>query len=937
MRRWLYFHLATLLVLPPFLIGSVHVVTLCALAIWASLFAILVGIRFAQRKSELQRIFTDGWFWLFVGATCYTIFQYMPLPQSLLSWLSPGADLVYQKTLGAFGLYGQGQWASISLAPGDTAAKIIRNVGFLVLFFGVLQWSRKRRHLEFILKVSVLAATALALLTILQTVLRVYRPLLGLYTPKGLPDGLLMGSPFINSNHLGGYLLLHALLCMCLLHENTHRMWGRIWFVCLSILSTMVLLTLSRGAVFAFVFGSVGFLWLVYKKQAEPHGPAFRNDPKSEKKEELEASRSSRRSESKNPFFENAAFRYLVFAFVIAGGLAAGFGSELIAKEFKQTNLSMKEEKLSFIYQSSAPLLSVYGRAGVGQGAMAMAWHRFSTIDSIRQGQMTITHAESILLQPLIDWGWLVGLLFLCGAVFLMGFMWLHATTFLQRGVLLALIALLAHNLVDFNIEFAGVGFPFLILLASVRRIQMRHEKGVHKKTIIWNIAVGVVSVVVVSLFASSALRHEYRNLSNLWKNEVLSQRKKKGTYRKKFTALLRHHPSDYLLQMYAARQATFAHPWRPKEALKHLEIAQFLNPSAGDILIFRGYILSRLKVYPQASIAFGRAVDLDISMMKPATKTIMKFGFLAEAIKQNQSKILTRYLLYKYQSLHPSGRELEELATFVTKRYPKLPAGYHILALFYLNKYTYEQAHTLKMRRLLKRQAKQSLRPITLTMTQRRWLEKINQKAPTKDELASAEALTSYFQSHLSVHHKRAAEWEVKLRRILQRIKTELPQLESLVLLLKGYIARQKQKLPQAKRAFSKILLEHDTYHWKAFFALFQIILAQKDNDGMVRWLGFARRHFRTAAQRAYVYYLEGLWWEKNHEYRRAMSLFGDALRLQTKDRFMLALGRTCEEVGMHQCALRNYRQLMGKPRYRYLQEKVKFLLARPKRTPSP
>ena len=84
---------------------------------------------------------------------------------------------------------------------------------------------------------------------------------------------------------------------------------------------------------------------------------------------------------------------------------------------------------------------------------------------------MTFTHLENEWLQPLVDLGAPAGLL-LVGTL---GLVWLAAArrrdlSSVEVGLLAGTAAVAAQNLVDFSLEFAGVGVPFMVALGLLTR-----------------------------------------------------------------------------------------------------------------------------------------------------------------------------------------------------------------------------------------------------------------------------------------------------------------------------------------------------------------------------------------------------------------------------------------------------------------------------------
>ena len=196
MRLWLRFHLAVLLIAPAFLIGGVHPITQIMAAGAAFAFLLLCVFRRLLRSEEQTLWGWSGWSWIFLAAIGFTLLQLLPLPPWLIGLLSPDADETYRKVLGPLGLYPTGSWQTLSLSPGDTSVKWLRDLGALALFLGVGLWTRSREHLRMVMRFSVIGAAGVFSLTLFQTFLGVTGPLMGLYQTSGPRDGVVKRCAF---------------------------------------------------------------------------------------------------------------------------------------------------------------------------------------------------------------------------------------------------------------------------------------------------------------------------------------------------------------------------------------------------------------------------------------------------------------------------------------------------------------------------------------------------------------------------------------------------------------------------------------------------------------------------------------------------------------------------------------------------------------------
>lgn len=940
MRNILYINITLLVVLPPLLIGSVHTLTQAGLGIIACLLALLLAFYKHRVNLNHQNLRIDGWMLLFCAAICFTWLQYIPLPLSLLSFLSPQTEQVLRYTLGAAGVYQDGIWQPISLAPPQTAAKLIRDLGAAAFYFAIFQWAHTRSHLRWIMSASVLAATAIAILIFIQTILGITQPLMGLYQSPNPLFGPLFGSPFINLNHLGAYALFNALLTLPLLTQEDERKKRVIWTVCLILLSFLTFASFSRGAIIAYIAGITGFFFVLGRKYSsglqkdpakstlddgEPHTeisatkPSLTTDPAEkltvaenqpitdQQSEQIRASHSvlstheyteSRHSKRKlNKWlrlWSQTSIRYLLLALFIGLGVAIHWGSTILLREFSRTRISVNEEKIAVILDVSLPLITNYPFVGVGRGAMAMAWHRFSASGERSKGQLTYTHVESQLFQPIVDWGIGFGILFIFISIFLIWLIFRRVKGLLESSVLIALLALLIQNLVDFNLEFYGTAFPFLAILAALNRLQSQRKKTfVFKFPTSLMVSLLLCSIVVIIWLTPYAIKHDYRRMPQLWSE--LSQNTKVD-FNRKLKELVRSHPSDYILAVYLTSLYTYQKPWQPLQALKWLETAQFLNPLASDLLMINSYILARLKYYPQAISTLTQAVELRPYLLQYAYQLIARFGFYREALEQSNSPALVNFILSHWARHKLPPDTFIKLANQIKQRFPHNREIYETIIRFQLQLYTKEY------------RTKQTTNTDTLQGSKHNWL-------------------------HI-------------LQRSLDMMQQHVPHTYAFHNLIEGQLAQTQQKLDLAVNSFKRVIQHRPThlskldelnfrreqnryqhYRWEAYILLIEILKIQKQYEYAYEILAQARRSFQSHNHMAHLAYLEGQLLQMQGRLRYALGWYEEAMRLHPTDQYAVVKANLCWELSQFQCTLRIYRRLAQKPQYQWIRDKLEQL----------
>lgn len=878
LRSWLRFHVGLLLVLPPFLIGAVHLKTHIGLAALSTLFLLLFGLRQATQSSPAMSIRYGGWFWLFLAALVWTLLQCIPLPANLLSWLSPEADRVYRSVLGLPKLYPSTElkwFQSISLSRGDTLAKWIRDIAAFCLFFGVLQWCHTRKHLQQMIRVSVLGATALIVLTFVQTALNMPSPLLGLYTPQMVPLGFLKGAPFINYNHLGGYLLFHAILGFWLTYHAKQGKERWIWFLIVTTLSIGIFATLSRGAILVYMASIFAFLFLLGRKLFTPDSKATQVYEKAKaagfpKKKKMKGKHSSR---DIKPLWEgwakiwyNTSLRYFLLIAIVCVGIGLHLLSVELGKEFSKTKWNAQDDKIAAVQHFSAPLLRNYARVGVGRGAMAVAWPRFSSVDRITQGQRTITHVESQWIQPLVDWGWLFGSIFLLCGVWLLWRLIRNSQGLLERTCLLAMGALLLQNSLDFNLEFLGTAFPFLAILAGLQRLQMQRKKtssSSKRSAIIVPIGLALLCGIGVLSTQSYARQHSLENAAKRWTSiaEKMSPKERPAMY-----AILHNHPSDFTGPLHLAHRLFYTGHKHMVESLRWLNIAEQLNPTSVSVWMLRAHIYSELKLFRQATLELSKAVQLRSRLLARSTRLIEHYKFTEQVIRYSTSAYLTTWMMGRWMRKHPQSSKREAFLKSIVRRFPKQT----VARVWYIQ-------HQLYKFKKLEKHASQKRSQLSVS------IQKLIQEAQNNHWL------------HKGVVLFLNAQWME--------------------------ILGKKEKAVRLYAQSSKLLHSH---HWHAMRSMLQLLKRHRDYKKMIRYIQENRYQFHSNSHIAHLYSMEAYAYAKQKKYSNAIQAVESAIALHPQPTYRFQMAHICKEQGRYRCALRIYRSLSKQPRFKHLQKTI-------------
>jgi tetratricopeptide (TPR) repeat protein/O-antigen ligase len=241
----------------------------------------------------------------------------------------------------------------------------------------------------------------------------------------------LMVGPFINPNHTAEFLELSGFAALAFAFTRATRDGQRLWKIAAAIIAAAAISTLSRGSVLA--LGAGAFTWFVLA-------------PRSDEGEPLHRSR----------------FVAFLLALILVVGITIGFEGDRIIAEFRGTVADNLSKLL--VSRDALPMVVAHP-AGIGLGAFGRVYPVYQTLRWGAWVEFVENQPVSILIEAGIAGAMiLLGLLVLVGRRF-----WKEARRDRVEASLVAgLVAVLAHNLVDFGLEIPGVLLPFCALLGAI-------------------------------------------------------------------------------------------------------------------------------------------------------------------------------------------------------------------------------------------------------------------------------------------------------------------------------------------------------------------------------------------------------------------------------------------------------------------------------------
>lgn len=543
---------------------------------------------------------------------------------------------------------------AISLDPPASGRELASAAAMLLAFWAAWLVAETRQRREKVVFALGLSGVAVALVALGAAAL-------------GAQPLLAAAVPFVNSNHQSGLLNLAAFTSLGLALRR-HGQARLTWFIAFVLVVAALFMGLSRGGIGAFFGGVALFLLLASRREA--------NQPS---------------DEPVHPWRRLLAAG-LVAALAVVAYLALG----PVLRELATLRGARDEIKFE-LWRPALQLIEEHPWQGIGRGAWATAYTALKTDPA----QLTFTHLENEWLQPLVDLGVPAGLLL----ILTLGLVWLRAAVRrdlspVEMGLLAGTAAVAVQNLVDFSLEFCGVGLPFMVALGLLTRggwpVRLRWT---------WQL-VGSLAVVLLAIAGGLFWRAHPTD------QEALAVARAETPEQAAAAAAeaLRWHPADYLPAATAGAQ--WMKEGRCGPAMAWLTRAMALNPTAPEPHQLAARCLAaagqgeaarreyRLAVLYGSSDALGEAADRfasveELFQVAPDTGDgLLALGSLlmsrerpedaAAAFRRAvEGSLDTRALVPLARALLATGEQEEalELARRRTREVPTDPAGWQLAA----------------------------------------------------------------------------------------------------------------------------------------------------------------------------------------------------------------------------------------------------------------
>lgn len=448
---------------------------------------------------------------LFGVAFAWTVVQWLPLPDALVSTLTPTLDALRRDGAALAGVHAS---STLSVDPPAT----LRAAIFLVTLSGIalvalrLAVSEAGRY-ALCAAVAGLAGLTAVIAGIHELVSAT--ALYGVYEPRyGVPPIL---GPLLNTNHLGCFMAVGAVTSTGLLFHPRGSVARRIlWGVCAAACIAVTAATYSRGAMIGLAAGTVVTLATIVAQRMN---------------QMVRVGSRERR--------ERFLVTSLPIGVVVLCGLvlAVYLGAGTVIQQLEQTSLDeINAPKSKFeAWRSSMQLVEDAPWTGVGRGAFQSAFTRVHPASAF----FTFSHPENEAVQAVTEWGIpgsLVLALLAGWTVILALRRWTDGP--LAAGALGALMVVAFQSNFDFGMELLGVAAPVVVLLSVLTYVPLnlaREEQLRHlRQERIGYVGIMLCGAVLLLTPATQPLGEAHETLSG-------------SPTRAEIIASIEQHPLDYV------------------------------------------------------------------------------------------------------------------------------------------------------------------------------------------------------------------------------------------------------------------------------------------------------------------------------------------------------------------------------------------------------
>jgi len=501
-----------------------------------------------------------------------TAIQLLPLPTLVVKLIAPASYDLAAANAKAYGHSVAGLMPLSQDWP-STLVELAKFCGYFSFAYVCTRLCSSRRARSYILTVVACVGAAVAVCALGHRAVGAHS-LFGFYSPEVGEAYKQSFSPFLNPNHLAGYMSFITPVCLGL---AAHR---RSWlFLCIALVCAATgLQAISRGGVVSLSVGVVVALVLIARSRSNGRGRGTRG-----------------RS-----------------GYWLALGLGVGFvalavfgvtsGQELLHLDLQREHDAGK----LMVWRSGPALLQSSPWVGIGRGAFEFS---FTTVQPAIGA--TFSHIENEYLQALVDWGVLVFLALIGASILIIRQLRRRGVPdALAAGSIGALVAAATHSFVDFGLELPGMALPVIAVLATLLGGKLRViEDPKRRQRVQLGRLIGVVASVAICALAASSLGA--RPNEDLKAQQDVFAAKHSGdadAVVAKASRLAARHPSSYLVPAKAAQALLHL---RDGRAFAVLGRALDLSPNHYGVHLLAAHMLEASQEPRQALAEYRAALTL--------------------------------------------------------------------------------------------------------------------------------------------------------------------------------------------------------------------------------------------------------------------------------------------------------------------------------------
>lgn len=505
------------------------------------------------------------------AAVALTSLQLIPLPSAIVDALDPVGQSLRDDGAQALG------FSSRSTLTRDVPGTL-RGLAFFATLLGTAivatRFARTERERYFLLS-GVGASSALVAVIVAIHALLGIDDVYGIYRPRHASPALL--GPFLNTNHLGCFLAMGAVLNASLVCFRRQPPLLRVWWLVASLgCAALALFTLSRGAALALGGGVLVLAVGLASQRMFPLDPSVRR----------------RRASFATTSLPLAVVALCTVILVI---YASGAG---VAQQLSRTSLQeISEPRSKFAtWRASLELVRESPWVGVGRGAFEPSFTRIHPASAFS----TFSHVENEYLQIVVDFG--IPATLILALLFAWWFVvavrgWREGP--LAIGALASLGVLFLQNNFDFGIELLGIAIPATVIAATLTQTTTREATG--GQLLRARISRCILIICLVALSAALWLP-----MTTTVEEEHEQVAEARSVSLRELQAAAARHPLDYYPYAVAAQLLnTRGDP----TAIRLLNHALTLHPTLPDLHVMSARILLATGYREQAALEYSAAL----------------------------------------------------------------------------------------------------------------------------------------------------------------------------------------------------------------------------------------------------------------------------------------------------------------------------------------